>query len=153
MESAGAVTPPLHLAEAQARLLALAAPLAAEEVPVETQQDAVAEALRTLSAAGQGSFLAVLKSLGPLRSGGLVSFEGPGASLALDFPNRGEATLKLLERLDHIVVTAGGKVYPAKDGRMSAATFRAGYPRWRELEALRDPLFSSRFWRRVTHDQ
>jgi hypothetical protein len=24
---------------------------------------------------------------------------------------------------------------------MSAATFRAGYPRWRELEALRDPLF------------
>ena len=121
--------------------------------PVGTQQDAMAEALRTLSAAGQGSFLAVLKSLGPLRSGGLISFEGPGASLALDFPNRGEATLNLLERLDSIVVAAGGKVYPAKDGRMSAATFRAGYPRWRELEALRDPLFSSRFWRRVTHDQ
>lgn len=121
--------------------------------PVETQQDAMAEVLRTLAATGQGSFLAVLKTLGPLRSGGLVSFEGPGASLALDFPNRGEATLKLLERLDAIVVAAGGKIYPAKDGRMSAATFRAGYPRWRELEALRDPLFSSRFWRRVTHDQ
>lgn len=121
--------------------------------PLETQEDAMAEALRTLAAAGQGSFLAVLKSLGPLRSGGLVSFEGPGASLALDFPNRGDATLKLLERLDAIVVAAGGKIYPAKDGRMSAATFRAGYPRWRELEALRDPLFSSRFWRRVTHDE
>jgi L-gulonolactone oxidase len=82
-----------------------------------------------------------------------VSFEGPGASLALDFPNRGETTLKLLDRIDQIVVAAGGKIYPAKDGRMSPATYQAGYPRWRELESLRDPLFSSRFWRRVTHDQ
>lgn len=122
-------------------------------VPPNAQEAAMAEVLKTLVAAGQGSFLAVLKSLGPLRSGGLVSFEGPGASLALDFPNRGETTLKLLDRIDQIVVAAGGKIYPAKDGRMSPATYQAGYPRWRELESLRDPLFSSRFWRRVTHDQ
>jgi len=122
-------------------------------VPPQTQQDAMAEVLSTLAASGQGSFLAVMKSLGPLRSGGLVSFEGPGVSLALDFPNRGQATLDLLERLDRIVVAAGGKIYPAKDGRMSAATFQAGYPRWRELEARRDPHFSSRFWRRVTDER
>jgi FAD/FMN-containing dehydrogenase len=120
--------------------------------PPETQEAAMAEALTLLSNSGQGSFLAVLKSLGPLRSGGLTSFEGPGLSLALDFPNRGEGTLRLLAQLDEIVVRAGGRVYPAKDARMSPATFKSGYPRWRELEARRDPLFSSGFWRRVTDD-
>lgn len=120
--------------------------------PPQAQESAMAEALGLLARSGQGSFLAVLKSLGPLRSGGLVSFEGPGLSLALDFPNRGAATLALLAQLDEIVVRAGGRIYPAKDARMSPATFKAGYPRWRELERLRDPLFSSGFWRRVTHD-
>ena len=33
---------------------------------------------------------------------------------------------------------------------MSGEAFRAGYPRWRELEARRDPAFMSDFWRRVT---
>jgi len=119
-------------------------------VPPDRQEQAVAEVLRTIAASGQGSFLAVLKTLGPAQSGGLVSFHGPGTSLALDFPNRGSATLALLERLDEIVVASGGRIYPAKDGRMSAAVFQAGYPRWPELERLRDPLFSSGFWRRVT---
>lgn len=118
--------------------------------PPETMQDAVAEALRAISATGQGSFLAVLKTMGPLRSGGLVSFQGPGASLALDFPNNGPETLALLDRLDDIVIAAGGRIYPAKDGRMSARAFQAGYPEWVELERRRDPLFSSDFWRRVT---
>lgn len=120
--------------------------------PPETQEDAMREALTLLAKSGQGSFLAVLKSMGPLRSGGLVSFEGPGLSLALDFPNRGEDTLKLLAQLDEIVVRAGGRIYPAKDARMSPATFKSGYRRWTELEARRDPLFSSGFWRRVTDD-
>lgn len=119
-------------------------------VPPSSQEQAVAEVLHTIAASGQGSFLAVLKTLGPAQSGGLVSFHGPGTSLALDFPNRGAATLALLDRLDQIVVAAGGRVYPAKDGRMSAAVFQAGYPRWPELERQRDPLFSSGFWRRVT---
>ena len=47
------------------------------------------------------------------------------------------------------MINAGGQ-FSAKDGRMSAETFRAGYPRWQALEASRDPLFQSAFWRRVT---
>lgn len=121
--------------------------------PPQTQEATMAQVLSEIAASGQGSFLSVLKSLGPLRSGGLVSFEGPGVSLALDFPNRGTATLELLGRLDRIVIDAGGKIYPAKDGRMSAAAFQSGYPRWRELKGQRDPLFSSSFWRRVTHER
>lgn len=120
-------------------------------VPPERQERAMTAVLE--ASGGEGSFLAVLKSLGPLRSGGLVSFEGPGLSLALDFPNRGADTLELLDRLDRIVMEAGGRVYPAKDARMSPAAFKSGYRRWGELEARRDPLFSSSFWRRVTDDR
>lgn len=118
--------------------------------PPGAERETMREMLGVIAASGQGSFLAVLKSMGDKDSGGLISFPRPGASLALDFPNRGRRTLDLLERLDRIVVDAGGRIYPAKDGRMSAETFRAGYPRWQALEALRDPLFQSAFWRRVT---
>jgi L-gulonolactone oxidase len=119
-------------------------------IPPGAERAALREILTLIAASGQGSFLAVLKSLGEQDSGGLVSFPRPGASLALDFPNRGARTLALLERLDRIVGAAGGRIYPAKDGHMSAETFRAGYPRWQALEAARDPLFQSAFWRRVT---
>ncbi len=119
-------------------------------VPTGVERETLREMLKMIVASGQGSFLAVLKSLGGRDSGGLVSFPRPGASLALDFPNRGGRTLSLLERLDRMVGEAGGRVYPAKDGRMSADTFRAGYPNWSRLEALRDPLFQSALWRRVS---
>jgi L-gulonolactone oxidase len=119
-------------------------------LPPDAAREALRGMLGLIAAAGQGSFLAVLKSLGERDSGGLISFPRPGASLALDFPNRGQSTLELLARLDAIVQDAGGRIYPAKDGRMSAAQFRAGYPRWPKLEAARDPLFQSAFWRRVT---
>ena len=33
---------------------------------------------------------------------------------------------------------------------MSATSFDAFYPRWREFAELIDPAFSSSFWRRVT---
>jgi hypothetical protein len=46
-------------------------------------------------------------------------------------------------------VDAGGAVNAYKDARMSAQTFAASYPNWRQLEALRDPAFVSDFWRRT----
>lgn len=119
-------------------------------VPPEVQYEAVSEILRIISDAGQGSFLGVLKSLGTAPPEGLVSFHGPGASLALDFPNRGAITLTLLEAIDAVVLQAGGRIYPAKDGRMSAAMFQSGFPRWAELDRMRDPVLGSDFWRRVT---
>jgi len=82
-------------------------------------------------------------------SPGMLSFPRRGATLALDFPMRGETTLRLLERLDAIVVARGGAIYPAKDARMSAATFAASFPRLAEFERHVDPAFSSSFWRRV----
>jgi len=80
---------------------------------------------------------------------GMMSFPKAGYTLALDFPNRGARTLGLLESLDAIVREVGGRVYAAKDSRMSAESFRAFYPEWEAFSAFLDPRFSSSFWRRV----
>jgi hypothetical protein len=68
----------------------------------------------------------------------------------LDFPNRGDKTLRLLAALDSIVKEAGGALYPGKDARMPASLFRSGYPQWQAFSEYIDPNFSSRFWQRVT---
>jgi FAD/FMN-containing dehydrogenase len=118
-------------------------------VPSEAE-DVFREILRRISSSDQGSFLVVLKKFGELPSPGLMSFPREGLTLALDFPNRGQTTLDLLEELDGLVQQAGGCVYPAKDARMSAASFQRYYPQWRDFSGSVDPKFSSSFWRRVT---
>ncbi|MGN6391303.1 MAG: FAD-binding oxidoreductase [Gemmatimonadales bacterium] len=111
------------------------------------------EAIRTLfdriARSGEAASLAVLKRFGAARSPGWLSFPRPGLTLAVDFPFRGPSTLRLLDELDAIVAAAGGAVYPAKDARMSPASFRAFFPAADRLESQRDPRFSSSFWRRV----
>ena len=118
-------------------------------VPESVASTAIPALFDAARAAGQGSFLTVLKRFGGLDSPGLLSFPRPGYTLTLDFPNRGASTLALLEALDGIVVAAGGAVNPYKDARMSAGTFAASFPNWQALEALRDPAFMSDFWRRT----
>jgi FAD/FMN-containing dehydrogenase len=112
-------------------------------------ESAIAELLRRIAASGTGSFLAVLKVFSDRPAAGILSFPRAGTTLALDFPNRGEATLALLEQLDDIVVGAGGAVYPAKDARLKGARFRRYFPRWEQMLPHVDPRFSSGFWRRV----
>ena len=116
-------------------------------IPRDNQRDAIGTLLDAITASGQASFLAVLKTLGDLPSPGLLSFSRAGATLALDFPYRGDATLKLMARLDAIVAEAGGALYPAKDGRMPGEMFRRSFPRWEQL--VKDPIMCSDFWRRV----
>ena len=96
-----------------------------------------------------GSFLAVLKTFGQRESVGMLSFARPGVTLALDFPNIGAPTLALFERLDAIVMEAGGRLYPAKDARMPRALFEAGYPRLNDFLPLRDAGISSAMSRRL----
>ena len=120
-------------------------------VPPEPAPDAIAALLEQIVRAGQGSFLAVLKTFGAKASPGLMSFPMPGATLALDFPNLGDKTHALFGGLDDIVGQAGGRLYPAKDGRMPPAMLRAGYPNLERFAQLRDPNFSSSFWRRSFH--
>jgi FAD/FMN-containing dehydrogenase len=112
-------------------------------------REALNDVLRSIAASGQGSFLAVLKTFGSVASPGLLSFPMPGATLALDFPNRGAETLALFDRLDAIVSAADGRLYAAKDARMSGEFFRRSYPRLDEFLSYIDPKFSSDFARRV----
>ncbi len=119
-------------------------------VPTAAAPRALQRLLELTSSEGQGSFLVVLKLFGPRASPGILSFPREGATFALDLPNRGAATRRLLDRMAETVLEAGGRLYPAKDATMTGAQFRAGFPRWREVEALRDPAISSSFWRRVT---
>ena len=91
--------------------------------------------LQTISDAGHGSFLAVLKKFGN-GNDNLLSFPMPGYTLALDF-RATEATLRLLGRLDELILAAGGRIYLAKDARMSMETFRACYPKWQDFERIR----------------
>jgi hypothetical protein len=86
---------------------------------------------------------------GDLESPGMLSFPRPGVTLALDFPNRGAALERLFVELDAIVSHAGGRLYPAKDGRMPGKLFREGFARWQEFTRYIDPRCSSSFWRRV----
>lgn len=119
-------------------------------LPPQQAQAALEEMLDEIAAAKAGSFLVVLKDFGDMPNAGLLSFPMPGTTLAIDFPYRGAVTIALLHRLDAIVLKAGGRVYPAKDACMTAASFQAFYPAWVQLEQQRDPLIHSAFWQRVT---
>lgn len=122
-------------------------------LPPASAQAALAEILDRAARSGEGSFLAVLKRFGGAASPGLLSFPREGVTLALDFPNRGDRTRRLLADLHAVVAASGGRIYPAKDAAMSPEQFHAQY-----AEALpafrrqRDPAFSSSFWRRVNGD-
>jgi hypothetical protein len=95
-----------------------------------------------------GSFLTVMKVMGDRESAGLMSFSGSGITIALDFPHSARV-LEKLPRLDDIVAAAGGRLYPAKDARMSGAHFRKFFPQWEKFLPFIDSRFSSSFWRRV----
>ncbi len=118
-------------------------------VPPGGSDEAIATLLRDIQRSGEASFLVVLKTFGDRRSPGMLSFPRPGVTLALDFPNRGDRTRRVIESLDRIVRAAGGAIYPAKDARMPADLFASSFT---GLDAFRpqvDPGFSSAFWRRV----
>jgi L-gulonolactone oxidase len=110
---------------------------------------AIPECMRQINKTDQRPHLAVLKAFGPRRSPGLLSFPVAGLTFALDFPNKGVSTLQLLERLDAVVREAKGRIYLAKDGRMSSQMIHSTYPRIEEFVAYTDPVFCSDLWRRA----
>lgn len=118
-------------------------------IPQTNAKLAVADMLRVIADSGEGSFLAVLKTFSDRPAAGLLSFPCEGATLALDFPNKGQHTENLFLALDAIVSSAGGRLYAAKDARMSREMFQAGYPALEQFNAFRDPGISSAMSRRL----
>lgn len=118
-------------------------------VPPARRQDAVAEILAETTRSNSGSFLAVLKTFGQRQAPGMLSFPRHGVTLAMDFPNTGAATLALMNRLDAIVSDAGGRLYAAKDARMTKTLFESGYPKIEQFNSYRDTGISSALSRRL----
>lgn len=113
------------------------------------------DVLERIAGSGRGSFLAVLKVFGPANAN-MLSFSMEGYTLALDFKAE-PAVFRLLDELDPVVRSHGGRLYLTKDARMSAGMFRAGYPRWEEFQQVRGKYhalgrFASRQSKRIGLD-
>lgn len=111
-------------------------------IPLAAAREGLSQLLKAITASGSGSFLAVLKRLGP--ESGRFSFPMEGYTLALDFPVS-PRTLDLMARLDRIVIGHGGRFYLAKDSRMSAETLRASDERVASFTAMRQASAASSF--------
>lgn len=104
-------------------------------LPKETSAKGLEEILKEISNSGKGSFLAVLKLYGSANDN-YLSFPQEGYSLALDFKIE-KGLFELLDKLDKIVVKHQGRIYLAKDVRVSKNTFEKGYPQINAFRALR----------------
>ncbi|MEL6638106.1 MAG: FAD-binding oxidoreductase [Bacteroidota bacterium] len=97
-------------------------------LPLATSEVGLEAILGAIEAARIWPYLSVLKLLGPEKLPvASLSFPREGYTLALDFPRR-PAVLALLDRLDALVIQYGGRVYLAKDARLSKPHFQQMYP-------------------------
>jgi decaprenylphospho-beta-D-ribofuranose 2-oxidase len=107
-------------------------------IPYAAGREGLRAILDKIAASGKGSFLAVLKTFGAANDNPL-SFPSAGYTLALDF-KIDDSVFALLDELDAMVLAYRGRLYLTKDCRMSERTFKQGYPRWEEFQALRESV-------------
>ena len=93
-----------------------------------------------LRARGGSVFLCVIKDCGA-EGKGMLSFPRPGVSYALDIPI-GAETQALVDALNEVVASEGGRVYLAKDAFTRPEHFRTMEPRldaWNAVRRTWDP--------------
>ena len=115
-------------------------------------EDTFRHSVDLITSSGHHSCLNVLKRFGASNPG-MLSFPTPGWTLTADFPVK-PGLETLCETLDELVLSVGGRLYLAKDSRMSADHFAQMYPRLDEFRAVRqrvdpDGLFTSDLARRL----
>ncbi|KDE99649.1 decaprenylphosphoryl-beta-D-ribose oxidase [Mycolicibacterium aromaticivorans JS19b1 = JCM 16368] len=114
--------------------------------------DEFKDIIRWIQTSGHYSALNVFKLFGPGNKAPL-SFPMAGWNVAMDFPMK-PGVNEFLNELDRRAMEFGGRVYTAKDSRVSAQNFHKMYPRVDEWIALRrkadpDGVFASDMARRL----
>ena len=104
--------------------------------PQKSSYKAIKIMLEKISKSGKGSFLAVLKLYGE-ENKNYLSFPMQGYSLALDFKLE-KGLMGLLNELDKIVIKYEGRIYLAKDARVSREVFELGYPQIEKFRKFRN---------------
>ncbi len=104
-------------------------------VPASHAATAISEVLSHMKKHRMGSFLSVLKMLGP--SSGYLAFPMQGYTLTLDFPIS-KWLFPFLDELDEIVLRSEGRLYLTKDVRMKPDMLEATYPQLHKFRAVRD---------------
>ena len=94
--------------------------------------EVIRQVISMIASSGVASSMAVLKRFGPGDPGPL-SFPIQGWTLALDFPAGLAGLPALLDRLDDVVASHGGRVYLAKDARLRPELFSVMYPRLKDF--------------------
>lgn len=105
-------------------------------LPKENSFEGIQEILTYLQRKNVYSPLAVLKLFGK-QNKNLLSFPMEGYTLALDF-KVDDKTLSLLNDLDKKITEWGGRIYLAKDARMSEEVFDSGYPKADKFRSIRE---------------
>ena len=118
-------------------------------VPTESAENVIKKTIKEFKNFNQKPVLGVLKTFGNIEPLGILSFPRKGTTLAIDLQNKGKNTLELLNKLDEVIVDFGGRIYPAKDCRMSKFVFQKGYKEFQLFEKFIDPKFSSSFFNRI----
>lgn len=104
-------------------------------LPKRNSFEGLREILQEISRAGKGSFLSVLKLMGP-ENENFLSFPMEGYTLSLDFKVE-PGIFELLDRLDRRVAEMGGRIYLTKDARMSPEIFEQGYTKLKRFREVR----------------
>ena len=104
-------------------------------LPKRSSYEGLKEILEIIADSKKGAFLSVLKLFGK-GNDNYLSFPMEGYSLALDFKIE-KGIFELLDRLDDIVVKHRGKVYLAKDARISKGVFEKLYPQIQRFRHFR----------------
>ncbi len=96
-------------------------------IPKEVGKKGMKEIIRRINERKMGSFLAVLKLMGPNPHTEFLSFPMEGYTLALDFPVN-KSLFAFLHLMDKFVMGMGGRVYLAKDARLRPDACHQMYP-------------------------
>lgn len=104
-------------------------------LPVQAGNPVLRRLLELLQQRRSVPFLNVVKDCGA-EGKGTLSFPKPGVSFALDIPVE-EHTQRVVDEVNELVLSEGGRVYLAKDAFTREEHFRAMEPRLAEFERVR----------------